>query len=186
LISASLKLRMTDFEAVEGRFEFRNRDWVEMTELVDRQTLPASTLAGANGGMSRQPGMPPASMGPPAPGVQTAGAGSPDDLSGELQVVAALHRLGADLGDPVEIARQGGQVVVSGTGIPPQRQKQIHGLLDPLPNVVVRFSDPDFPAGAPPVQTEPAARDAAGPAQSRYQARIEERLGGRPQFERFS
>jgi len=103
-----------------------------------------------------------------------------------LQVVAALHQLGADLGDPLEISREGGQVLVSGVGIPPQRQQQIHGLLDRLPHVVVRFDDPAFPAGATPVQSEPAARDAAGPEKSTYPARIEERLGGRPQFERFS
>jgi hypothetical protein len=51
---------------------------------------------------------------------------------------------------------------------------------------VVRFDDPAFPAGAPPVPSEPATRDAAGPEKSTYPARIEERLGGRPQFERFS
>jgi len=78
------------------------------------------------------------------------------------------------------------QVLVSGVGIPPQRQQQIHGVLDRLPHVVVRFDDPAFPAGATPVQSEPAARDAAGPEKSTYPARIEERLGGRPQFERFS
>jgi hypothetical protein len=94
--------------------------------------------------------------------------------------------LGADLGDPLEISRQGRQVLVSGTGITPQRQQQLHGLLDRLPHVVVRFDDPAFPAGATPVQSEPAARDAAGPEKSTYPARIEERLGGRPQFERFS
>ena len=77
-------------------------------------------------------------------------------------------------------------MLVSGTGIPPQRQQQIHGVLDRLPHVVVRFDDPAFPAGATPVQSEPAARDAAGPEKSTYPARIEERLGGRPQFERFS
>jgi hypothetical protein len=37
-----------------------------------------------------------------------------------------------------------------------------------------------------PVPSEPATRDAAGPEKSTYAARIEERLGGRPQFERFS
>jgi hypothetical protein len=185
LVAATLKLRMTDFEAVEGRFEFRNRDWVEMTELVDRQTLPASTIAGTTGGMPRQPGMPPAPIEKATPVGQTQD-GADSGFSGELRVVAALHQVGADLGDPVEIAREGRRVVVSGTGIPPQRQKEIHGLLDALPNVVVRFRDPAFPASAPLVQSEPAPRDAAGPTQSKYQARIEERLGGRPQFERFS
>src|ERR1017187_6687541 len=59
LVSATLKLRGTDLEPLEGRFEFRNRDWVEMTELVDQQTNPASTVAGTTGGVPRQPGVPP-------------------------------------------------------------------------------------------------------------------------------
>jgi hypothetical protein len=180
LVSATLKLRTTDLEPLEGRFEFRNRDWVEMTELVDQQTNPASSVAGTAGGTLRQPGVPP---GPFNASTETA---EPPAFSEELQVVSALHRLGADLGDPLEISREGGQVLVSGTGIPPQRQQQIHGMLDRLPHVVVRFDDPAFPAGAMPVQSEPATREAAGPEKSTYAARIEERLGGRPQFERFS
>src|ERR1039457_5509577 len=180
LVSATLKLRNTDLEPLEGRFEFRNRDWVEMTELVDQQTNPASIVAGTTGGMPRQPGVPPGPLEVPK---ETA---EPAAYSEELQVVSTLHRLSAALGDPLEMSREGGQVLVSGTGIPPQRQQQIHGLLDRLPHVVVRFDDPAFPAGATPVQSEPATRDAAGPEKSTYPARIEERLGGRPQFERFS
>jgi hypothetical protein len=185
LLAATLTLRMTDFEPIAGRFEFRDREWVEMTELVDQQTLPASTIAGATGGMPRQPGMPPAFIAPsvkPQPG-ENESAG----FSVELQVVEALHQVGADLGDPVEIRRDGRQVLVSGTGIPPKRQEQLHAVLDPLPDVVVRFAAATFPASATPVQTEPApTRDAAGPEHRQLQARIEERLGGRPQFERFS
>ena len=188
LVSATLKLRMTDFEPLEGRFEFRNRDWVEMTELTDQPTLPASTVAGATGGMPRQPGMPPDRAEPSAEAMNPAG------VAEELQVVAALHQVGADLGDPVEIARQSGQILVSGTGIPPQHQKQIHQALDSMPGVVVRFSEPggvpsgpgvpSSPEGTPP--ETPALRDSAGSAPPPFQARLEERLGGRPQFERFS
>jgi len=166
LVSATLKLRTTDLEPVEGRFEFRNRDWVEMTELVDQQTNPASAVAGTTGGMPRQPGVPPGPLNVP---VETA---EPPAFSEELQVVCALHQLGADLGDPLEISREGRQVLVSGTGIPPQRQQQIHGVLDRLPHVVVRFDDPVFPAGATPVQSEPATRDAASPEKPTYAARI--------------
>ncbi len=180
LLTATLKLRSSDLEPIEGRFEFRNRDWVEVKELVDQHTTPASTVAGTTGGVPRQPGRPPAPQNAP---VETAG---PSSFSEELQVVSALHQLGADLGDPLEISREGRQVLVSGTGISPQRQQQIHGLLDRLPHVSVRFDDPAFPASAMPVQSEPATRDAADPEKSTYTARIEERLGGRPQFERFS
>jgi anti-sigma factor RsiW len=180
LVSATLTLRMTDFEPMEGRFEFRNRDWVEMTELTDQPTLPASTVAGATGGMPRQPGMPPDRVEPSAEPMNPAG------VAEELQVVAALHQVGADLGDPVEIARNSGQILVSGTGIPPQHQKQIHEALDSMPGVVVRFSEPGT-EGAPPVEPEaPVLGGSAGSAPPPFQVRLEERLGGRPQFERFS
>ena len=182
LVSATLKLRMTDFEPLEGRFEFRNRDWVEMTELTDQPTLPASTVAGATGGMPRQPGMPPDRAEPSAEPMNPAG------VAEELQVVAALHQVGADLGDPVEIARESGQILVSGTGIPPQHQKQIHEALDSMPGVVVRFPEPGGVPSGPGAPPEDAGRcrDSAGSAPPPFQARLEERLGGRPQFERFS
>jgi hypothetical protein len=191
LVAATLKLRMTDYEPLEGRFEFRNRDWVEMTELVDQPTLPASRIAGTTGGTPRQPGVPPAFIANPAEANPPAGLNPAGmnhaGLSQELQVVEALHQVGADLGDPVEISREGRQLLVSGTGVPPKLQAQLHAALDTLPNVVVRFADPAFPASNPPVQSEPApTRDAAGPDNRQLQARIEERLGGRPQFERFS
>ena len=176
-----MKLRTTDLEPLQGRFEFRNREWVEMTELVDQQTTPASTVAGAAGGMPRQPGMPSGPSLDPA-----AAAPESSSFSEELQVAAALHQIGADLGEPIEIAREGGQIVVSGSGIPGQRQQQIHGQLDRLPHVVVRFADPDFPASATPAPSEPVARDAAGTDKTNRTARIEQRLGGRPQFERVS
>ena len=181
LVSATLKLRMTDFEPLEGRFEFRNRDWVEMTELADQPNEPASTVAGATGGMPRQPGMPPDRVEPLAEPMNPAAG-----VAEELRVVAALHQVGADLGDPVEIARNSGQIVVSGTGIPAEHQKQIHAALDSMPGVVVRFQEPGA-ADAPPAEAEtPALRDSTGSAPPPFQARLEERLGGRPQFERFS
>ena len=181
LVSATLTLRTTDLAPLQGRFEFRNREWVEMTELVDQQTNPASNVAGAAGGTPRQPGL---SSGPSLS--TPAAAPESSSFSEELQVAAALHQIGADLGEPIEINREGGQIVVSGSGIPSQRQRQIHGQLDRLPHVVVRFADPIFPASAPPVQSEPATRDAAGSEKTNQTARIEQRLGGRPQFERVS
>src|SRR6185312_9098269 len=141
LVSATLKLRKTDLAPVEGRFEFRNHEWVEMTELVGQLDSPASTIAGTTGGAPRQPGAPPASSLPER--------NEAAPIAEELQVAAALHSLGADLGDPIEITREGSAVVVAGIGIAPTRQQQIHEVLDPLPHVSVRFSDPSFPASTP-------------------------------------
>src|SRR5262249_977692 len=59
LISAPVTLRKSDWEPLAGRFEFRNREWVEMTELPDQPGTPASTIAGTIGGAPRQPGAPP-------------------------------------------------------------------------------------------------------------------------------
>ena len=138
LISATLTLRKTDYAPLAGRFEFRNHEWVEMTELVDQLDNPASTVAGTTGGMPRQPGVPPGPSSIPDVSVETV------RVNEELQVVAALHRLGADLGEPIEITREGREVVVSGTAIGPARRQQIHAALDHLPNVAIRFTDPGF------------------------------------------
>jgi hypothetical protein len=181
LIHATLTLRKSDLEPVQARFEFRDHQWVEMTELADQPEDRTSAVAGATGGASRQPGAPPNLSSTPSPALETAGANE------ELQVVAAMHRIGADLGEPIEITREAGGIMVTGAGIPVERQQQIHSQLDRLPHVTVRFTIPSSPASLP-VQGETATtRDAAVPAdKSTHAARIEQRLGGRPQFERFS
>ena len=177
LAAATLTLRATDLHPVEGRFEFRNQDWVEMTELSDQEASPAGTIARTDG------------LAPPVPGrglqnpeatISTAAAGIAD----ELQVVAALHQAGADLGDPVAVARDGAFVVVSGTGVSETRQRQIHDALAELPNVRVRLSEP----GAAPVGTPPQGMGGAAPipGPTPLQTRIEAQLGGRVQWESFS
>ncbi len=182
LAMASLDLRKTDFAPVAARFEFRDGEWVEVTESVDQLDSPASTVAGTTGGTPRQPGVPPGPSSPELPAAP--GAPAPNE---ELQVVAALHQVGADLGDPLEISREGGSLVVSGAGIPAERQQQIHSQLDRLPHVVLRFSDPVLPASNPAPPEPATTRDAAVPVERpTYMARMEQRLGGRPQFERFS
>src|SRR6202044_1995539 len=75
----------------------------------------------------------------------------------ELHILGALHELGADLGDPIEVKRAGGEILVTGVGIPVERQRQIKEALGSKPNVVVRFSD----AAAPPLQPEDTASRAA-------------------------
>ena len=181
LLSATLKLRTTDLEPLEGRFEFRNRDWVEMTELVDQQTNPASTVAGTTGGMPRQPGVPP---------------GPSERPRGTAGTLGVLRRTASRLRAPPDWARtwailsksaaRAGRCWSPAPGFRPNGNNRFMVCWTACPMCVVRFDDPAFPASAMPVQSEPATRDAAGPEKSTYAARIEERLGGRPQFERFS
>jgi hypothetical protein len=175
LVSASLTLRIPDLEPTQGRFEFRNAEWVEMTELPDLSEPPASKVAEATGGIPSKPAMPPLSEEATPAGV--AGIGE------ELQAVAALHEVGADLGDPLEIANRDGRIQVTGSGISPARQQQIRDALGSLAHVDVRFTD-----AAPPART----KGQAGPAGAgvavvpKVDGRLQDKLGGRAQSERFS
>ncbi len=169
LAEATLKLRAGDLQPVESRLEFRNREWVEISVAAE----PPAPAPVAAVDASR----PPARRDEARPEARAT-------LADELQVLAALHQVGADLGDPVEVTRSGGQVLVSGVGITPPRRQQIHQALNSLPNVVVRFDDPERPQYEP----EPPAR--SGPAEAdtvnSFQMLLEKEVGGRPQFERYA
>ena len=177
LTAASLTLRRSDLHPVEGRFEFRNSEWVEMTELPNEMPAPpevAATLPGP-------PAPPPPAAAPSHTVIRLAPApGAPL----ELQVVAALHQVGADLGDPVEVTRTPDGIVVSGIGVASGRQQQIRAALDPLPHVTVRFSEPE---AVPETAAPPDSIDAAPTAASRqFQASLERAVGGRAETERFT
>src|SRR5205085_9589381 len=58
LAEARLTLRTVDLQPIEGRFEFRNRDWVEVTELPAQDSL-ASTVARTDGLSPSVPGRAP-------------------------------------------------------------------------------------------------------------------------------
>lgn len=183
LAAATLTLRMADLWPVEGRFEFRNQDWVEVTDVPDETPAAvADTIVPEH----RASPLPTAAAPVAAPPANPFPASAPE-VSGfglELRVVAALHRAGADLGDPIEVSRDGERILVTGMGVGPQRQKQIRSALDGLPNVVLRFSEPNLPA---PSDQPPATPDNSVDSQSaRLQARLETQLGGHAQFERFS
>lgn len=175
LAQATLTLRTMDLQPVHERFDFRDREWMEISELPD-ESAPASKVIARNPhAVAVQPQLAP----PLKPsGISQATAGE------ELQVFAVLHRLGADLGDPIEITRERNQIVVAGVGIAQDRQNEIHKALVAVPNVVVRFSEPAAPAAGYAQAATPAM-----PAKSNsqpFQARIEKQVGGRRNFEQFS
>jgi len=173
LREASLKLRKPDLRPTEGRFEFRNHEWVEITE------LPPELPAVAN--LTPPPALAPkVPVAPPEPPPSAPAVG----VAEELRVVAALHQLGADLGDPVEISRRDGRILVSGVGLAPERRQQIQGALAGMPGVVMQFSD----GGASTAEPGPSAvpETQPGPQIASLQAHLEKQAGGRPQFERLS
>ncbi|MFB3825345.1 MAG: zf-HC2 domain-containing protein [Bryobacteraceae bacterium] len=168
LAAASLTLSAAGLRPMEGRFEFRNQEWVEISELPE--PAPAPEVAAAT--------PPPVPEPVRAPEVEHFAS-----IRDELQVVAALHGLGADLGEPIEVTRDGARIVVSGVGIAEARRQQIHQALDRIPRVVVRFSDPPTAAGE---TSEAGAPDRPQVAGNALHARLEEYAGGRVQFERLS
>jgi hypothetical protein len=175
LALARLTLRATDLRPVEGRFEFRNREWVEYEEISEASTTDGGTPADSRLEAPMRQAVPSRSAALPS--------GSSASISEELRVVAALHEIGADLGDPVEVTREDGRIVVSGIGIGADRQREIRAALQDIPNVLVHFSEPTLGGAAigdPAVDTDVTGR-ASG-----LQTRLEQQLGGRAEFERFS
>jgi len=176
LEAASLTLRASDYHPVGSRFEFRDREWVEYNEFSETPATDGGTPA-----VSRLDA-PTRRVVPSRPSALPSGESA--SISEELRVLAALHEIGADLGDPLDITRSGGKVLVSGVGIPSGRQRDIHRALDPLPNVAVQFVDPASGAAAQSVAETTEVKPDSG--RSPLQSRLEQQLGSRAAFERFS
>ncbi len=168
LAEASMKLRAPDLQPMETRLEFRNREWVEITELGEVQVAETPPAAEAR----------PAVPAPEAPRTQP-----PATLGDELRVLAALHGVGADLGDPVEVTRSGSRILVSGVGVPPARREQIQHALGTVPKVELRFTEP--PAAAEAASQEGAETSVSAGVLNLH-ARLEKQVGGRAPFERLS
>jgi hypothetical protein len=170
LVAATLALQVFDFRIGLERSKPAETRPVPKKKLPDQPASPASTITRADGVMPSVPERAPARE-----------EAAPASLADELRAVAALHSLGADLGDPVEVARNGPYVVVGGTGVAPELQRQIREALVSEPNVLLRFSDPAPASPAPARDSTPlksAAPGVPGP--------LEAQLGGRAQLERLS
>ena len=174
IASATLQLRAEDLHPTGSTIEFRNHEKVEISELPDNNA-PAPAASETLPEPARQPeAVPNAPVeAPPA---------TPGD---ELRVFAALRRLDADLGEPVEVTRTAYEVLVTGVGLDSGRAQQIQGALAALPRVVVRFSDPSGFAAVTPGGTA-ARASTANPAVARLQAKLEAAVGGRAAFEQWS
>lgn len=169
LAEASLKLSAPDLRPVETRLEFRNREWVEITELEAPAPEPVAAAA------------PPPAAAPPEKAA--APPPPPATLGDELRVLAALHGVGADLGDPVEVTRVGGRILVSGVGVAPERREQIRHVLGGVPKVELRFSEP--PA-AEELDPREGVETTVSAEVLNLHARLEKQVGGRAPFERLS
>jgi hypothetical protein len=169
LRSATIFLRIPDLHAVRERLEFSGDEWLEMTEAAPPTPEEA---VGAPGPAREARRLAPAAPAKPA---------GPDD---EVRVFAALHRIGADLGDPIEIVRKPDEIVVTGAGLSPKRADQVRLALAGLPRVAVQFTGtpgaaPRRPEAAPPVVE-------SGGAPSPLQAMIARQFADPSSFQGFS
>jgi hypothetical protein len=160
LRSASLMLRMTDLHPTDGTFEFEALGTVEIAET----TVPTQGAEQAR----------PAPERPPVAAPQTEAPAGPEDT---LHVLAALNKIGADVGEPIDVSDDARQkhVIVRGNGVSLQRQQEIAQVLTPFPRVIL-----DFATGAPTLRparpATPERYSTSIPESLRQQ--LEERLGG--------
>ena len=177
LSSASLTLRDTDLRPLEARIEFRDREWIEFSEITDapaRDDAPPVIAPTGRPERRAEPSRPAATSSGTVP------------VSEELQVLAALHEIGADLGDPVEVTVADGKVRVGGVGLEAERRALIQQRLSGMPDVVVAFSEP---AASLPAEAAPAAVASGVPAGANptaWQLRLEQQVGGHADLARFS
>lgn len=175
LVEATLNLTVAELRPVEGTMRFRNNQWVEMRELAPEE-IPAPVAEAPP-----QPVRPPAVPAPP-PEPAPREIVEPASPAEELLVLAVLHELGADLGEPVEVSLDGGRIAVTGYGVSSEIAAQIRRQLAGVPGVVVRFGD--APAGTLAPELGPGSEVAV--EENPLQQAVIERLGGPTAFEQFS
>ncbi len=176
LVAATLTLGLPDLRALESTLQFRDGEWVTMSELPDAPEQRASNEAAGAAAASHPYSSKPESM------KELPAAATPGE---ELAVLVALHRLGADLGDPIEVTRSRGEILVTGTGIAPNLQQEIREQLRSIPRVTVDLST-ERPGESAGVEAGNASRIAVVPGTERLQTEMERRLGGRAGFEQFA
>ncbi len=132
---ATLSLRQADLSPVLTHLEFPG-ETIEISPEPAPPPPPAATIVKA-------PTMEIPSPGPTA--------------SDELRVVAALHSLAADLGEPVVIERTAEAIRISMVGVSPERAATIRATLTQLPLVNVAAADLRPSALPPGPSANPAA-----------------------------
>jgi hypothetical protein len=180
LTQASLRLSIPDLRPIEERLEFGDNEWVEVTEVA-----PETSIAEAAGEtkVTLPKSAPELAREEPAPSVIPAAPVHTATIGDELQVMLALHKISADLGDPIDVSLKADQVLVTGVGLPPQRQREIRNALSANPNVVVQFNEPGASTSAAPA---PRPEGTVNADISQLQARVAEKVGGRIHFEELS
>ncbi|MBY0502681.1 MAG: hypothetical protein K2X03_02145 [Bryobacteraceae bacterium] len=169
----TLVLRKSDLHPIRCEFHFRDGDEVEISET----TAPAQIAS---------PRQPPRLAETARPSVQAKSESQPEVLLGsadELHVLAALHRIGADVNDSLNIRRENSRIVVSGIGIKAERQAEIAAAMGGLAHVNAEFLKPP-PPGSVRLQLGEPLTERPGPLA--FGKKIEDQVGGPAAMEAFS
>ncbi len=104
---------------------------------------------------------PPPSAAAAAPAIRTPAPASQAAPGTELRVLAALRAIDADLGEPVQVVRDAGGVVVTATGLMPARERIVREAVAGIAGVTYRVET------IPPVDSEQSPDRKGGVAQPR-------------------
>lgn len=152
LRSVSLTLRAEDLRPIQGTFSFEGEGAVESAEVASQAT--------------------------PEPARQTFSVPeSPATPEDTLRVLAALNRIGADVGDPISFVDdpRHRSVLLSIGALGPERQREVAQAVRHLPRVELHYDR--LPAAVPAgKQTPPETTSSSIPSQLRKQ--LEDKAGG--------
>lgn len=175
LVEATILLRASDLQPIEGSWRFRSDELVEMSEVssdhASEGTAERTSDQAHQAPDERTPTVPVASQGTVGP-------------AEELRVLVALHKLDADLGELFEVTRTANEVLVTGIGVEPERQRQVQMVLGTLPQVATRFLEGPTPGAA--ANQELTASISATPSTEQARSWLERQLGNRDSVEFFT
>ena len=167
IVKAELVVRTADWHPVEERLWVNDREY-EIAEL-DYRVLP---FAEVDASIFAEPAAPVKPVEGPRPVVREMGESlvppPPDPNETEMAVRYELHRLDADLGEPIEISRDiQGKVVVEASGVAPDLQAKLKQQLAFIPNTGLDLAETGKSrcegCPAPPPETPDAASKAPAP-----------------------
>lgn len=164
LAEAALTLSRHDLQPLQSTLHFRSGGVVEITPteemlLAETPLEPPSTV--------RQEATP-----------QATPACAPAQ---QLRALSALHRIEADLSEPIELQCESGRLLVTAIGLPSARQRQLLDALSSVPAVDLRFEEPRARSAAPAA----AGPETGAVLTSQLLAQLEVSLGGRAPLEQF-
>jgi len=169
LRTATLTLRARDLRPLREMLEFTS-ETVEITDIPQASGNEIAETPAKSGSETAR-----------APMRATEPRYTPSAVGQKLEVFSALHRIGADLGEPIEIRQSGDHLLVIGTGLTTARQEQLRAALSSTPGIEVRFDD----AKANPRSSNTLA-DRNSAATAPMQSRLQGLLGGRESAEDFT